>query len=62
MKKKIDDAGTDEIKRLLVLLLIKLGSSSDEIAAALQVDSSLVRRMVPSRKVKKFDFLQNKST
>ncbi len=57
--KNIEDAGTDEIKRLLVLLLVKLGSSSDEIAAALQVNPSVVRRMVPSRKVKKFDFLQS---
>jgi predicted transcriptional regulator len=60
--KNIEDAGTDEIKRLLVLLLVKLGSSSDEIAAALQVDPSVVRKMVPSRKVKKLDFIQSKSS
>lgn len=43
----------EDIKRLLVLLLIKLGSTSDEIALALDVDSSVVRKMVPARKIRK---------
>lgn len=43
----------DDIKRLLILLLIKLGSTSDEIAAALDVDSSLIRKMIPIKKVKR---------
>jgi len=43
----------EDIKRLLVLLLMKLGSQSEEIALALQVDSSVVRRLIPTRKVKK---------
>ena len=43
----------EDIKRLLVLLLIKLGSQSEEIALALQVDSSAVRKLIPGRKVKK---------
>jgi len=43
------------IKRLLVLLLMKLGSSSEEIGAALDVDSSVIRRMVPARKVTKLN-------
>ena len=30
----------DDVKRLLILLLVKLGSKSEEIALALQVDSS----------------------
>ena len=44
------------IERLLVLLLMKLGSSSEEIGAALGVDSSAVRKMVPARKVARLDF------
>jgi hypothetical protein len=47
------DKQLEEIKRLLVLLLMKLGSPSDEIALALQVDSSAVRRLIPGRKIKK---------
>ena len=42
-----------EIKRLMVLLLLKLGSTSEEIALALQVDSSAVRKLIPARQVKK---------
>ena len=48
-----NDERLEEIKRLLVLLLLKLGSTSDEIALALEVDSSVVRRMIPARQVKK---------
>lgn len=43
----------DDVKRLLILLLLKLGSTSDEIGAALGVDASVVRRMVPSTKIRK---------
>jgi hypothetical protein len=43
----------DGIKRLLVLLLVKLGSDSGEIGLALDVDSSAIRRMFPTRQVKK---------
>lgn len=43
----------EDIKRLLVLLLTKLDSTSDEIALALQVDSSVVRKMMPSRQIKR---------
>ncbi len=45
-----------EIKRLLILLLIKLGSSSEEIGAALGVDSSVIRSLVPTKKVRKLSF------
>jgi predicted transcriptional regulator len=44
---------SEDVKRLLILLLMKLGATSEEIALALQVDSSVVRRMLPGRKVKK---------
>lgn len=47
------DRQLEDIKKLLILLLLKLGSPSEEIGAALQVDSSVVRRMVPGRKVKR---------
>lgn len=43
----------EDVKRLLILLLLKLGSTSDEIGSALNVDSSVIRKMMPSRKVKK---------
>jgi len=48
-----DDKKLEDIKRLLVLLLIKLGSNSDEIALALGVDSSLIRKMLPIRQIKR---------
>ncbi len=47
------DKQLEDIKRLLVLLLMKFGAPSEEIAMALQVDSSVVRRLIPGRKVKK---------
>jgi hypothetical protein len=43
----------EALKRLMVLLLLKLGSNSEEIGTALGVDASVVRRMVPSAKIKK---------
>lgn len=43
----------EEIKRLLILLLLKLGSTSEEIGLALGVDSSAIRHMMPTRKIKK---------
>jgi hypothetical protein len=49
-----DARDLESIKRLLILLLVKLGSSSAEIGGALGIDESVVRRLVPARKVKKF--------
>jgi len=43
----------EAVKRLLILLLVKLGSTSDEISAALGVHPSRVRQLVPTSKVKK---------
>jgi hypothetical protein len=43
----------EDIKRLLMLLLLKLDATSDEIGLALQLDSSGVRRMMPAKKVRK---------
>lgn len=42
----------EDIKRLLILLLVKVGSTSEEVGAALGVDSSTVRKMMPLRGVK----------
>ena len=43
----------EEIKRLLVLLLLKLGASQNEIASALKVDRSMISRMFPKGIIKK---------
>jgi hypothetical protein len=52
MKSKEED---DSVKRLLILLLLKLGASSEEIGAALGVDSSVIRKMIPVRSVRKIE-------
>ena len=60
-KKSIDDpiqAELNSIKRLLTLLLLKAGTPQEEIAMALDVDRSVVSRMFPARKVKKFEQLK----
>jgi hypothetical protein len=43
----------DQVKRLLILLLVKLGSTSEEIGSALGVHHSRVRQMVPTGKIKR---------
>jgi Mn-dependent DtxR family transcriptional regulator len=43
----------EDLKRLIILLLAKLGSDSGEIAMALQIDPSGVRKMIQMRQVKK---------
>lgn len=48
-----NDKQLEEIKRLLMVLLLKLGSNSDEIALALQVDASRVRQILPTSKIAK---------
>lgn len=48
-------ADTDElvqIKRLLILALIRSGASSDEIALATGMGASTVRKMFPMGKIK----------
>lgn len=51
---------SEDVKRLLVLLLLKLGATSEEIGLALGVDPSRVRQMIPGRKIKKIRFVQSK--
>jgi DNA-directed RNA polymerase specialized sigma subunit len=41
-----------EIKRLLMALMYKLGSSLTEVAEALQMDTADASRMLPARKIK----------
>ena len=50
-RKSID--GLEAIKRLLILDLLKQKVTSQEIGRVLGVDSSVIRRMVPIRKVRK---------
>lgn len=59
--KLVDDQVIEEldaIKRLLVLLLAKIGASQIEIAAALDIDRSNVSRLLPSRKIQVLDFIK----
>jgi hypothetical protein len=48
----------ESVKRLLILLLLKLGATSQEIGAAVGTDSSGIRRLVPIRKNKKLGFVR----
>jgi len=45
------------IKRLLLLFLLKAGTSQPEIGLALDVGQSAVSKMIPARKIKKFRFV-----
>jgi DNA-directed RNA polymerase specialized sigma subunit len=41
------------VKKLLIALLVKLGSTSEEIGDVLDIDASRVRQLVPITKIKK---------
>jgi DNA-binding MarR family transcriptional regulator len=45
----------DTIKRLLMLFLIKTGASLSELALALKMDQADISRMIPIRKIKKYE-------
>lgn len=45
-------ADLEHIKRLLILLLVKLGATSEEIGLAIRTDSSTVRKLLPMKKIK----------
>lgn len=47
------EAGLQDVKRLLILLLAKFGADSNEIGMALGVDGSTIRRTISLRKVNK---------
>lgn len=53
---QISDA--ESIKRLLILLLLKLGATSQEIGDALGVDSSVIRKMMSIRNIKKVELVR----
>lgn len=61
-RKKVGDPDAEiltelaAIKRLMILLLVKAGASQEEVSIALQVDRSVVSRMLPARRVKSFKF------
>jgi hypothetical protein len=42
-----------DMKRLLMVLLLKLGSTSNELAYALKVHPSRIRQLLPVKKIKK---------
>jgi hypothetical protein len=42
----------EDIKRLLILLLLKGGASQGDVASALQMDQGNFSRMFPARKLK----------
>ena len=52
----------DSIKRLMLLLLVKLGATSDEIGVVLGMHPGNVRKMIPGKKVKRIEFVQNSKT
>ncbi len=45
-------ADLEHIKRLLMVLLVKLGATSEEIGVALKTDSGTVRKLLPMKKIK----------
>jgi len=49
---------TEGVKRLLILLLLKMGTPSKEIGMALDIHSSIIRRMFPGRTIKKLKNFQ----
>ncbi len=59
-KKKLNPDGNqkelENIKRLLIAVLLKLGASSQEIGLALGLDSSAIRKIVPVKKISKIEF------
>ena len=49
---------TEGVKSLLILLLLKLDTSSKEIGMALNIDSSAVRRMFPGKEIRRIKSLK----
>jgi hypothetical protein len=46
------------VKRLLILLLLKIGTPSREIGMALNIHSSVIRRMFPGKEIRKIKTLK----
>jgi|GraSoiStandDraft_14_1057315.scaffolds.fasta_scaffold39857_3 hypothetical protein len=49
---------TEGVKRLLILLLLKIGTPSREIGMALNINSSIVRRMFPGKEIRRIKSLK----
>jgi hypothetical protein len=49
---------TEAVKRLLILLLLKVGTPSKEIGMALQIHPSIIRRMFPGKEIRKIKNFQ----
>lgn len=52
------DKDLEIVKRLLMLLLLKLGATPQELGLALNVNSSRISQMFPTKKISKIDVLQ----
>lgn len=50
--KRSDLTELEAIRNLLILSMVKSGSTSDEIAAATGMGSSTIRKMFPVKKIK----------
>lgn len=55
MKKDNNERILTDIKKLLILALIKQGVQSKEIASVLGVDPAIISRLMPTRKIKRND-------
>lgn len=53
IESKKTDKLLEDIKRLLILALIRQGVQGKDIAGALGVDPAIISRMVPTRQIKK---------
>jgi hypothetical protein len=51
MKTDRRDKDLEAVKRLLMLLLLKLGATPEELGMALNVNSSRISQMFPTRKI-----------
>lgn len=49
---------TEGVRRPLILLLLKIGTPSKEIGMALNIHSSVIRRMFPGKEIRKINNLK----
>ena len=62
-QKSVEDPVKSEleaIKRLLAVLLMKLGTSQGEVAKAMMIDPTKLSRMLPAREFKPFGSSEGK--
>jgi hypothetical protein len=58
LKTDTGDKELETLKRLLMLLLLKLGATPQELGLALNVNSSRISQMFPTRRISKIDLLR----